>query len=111
MLIFHKGGQYSLDIAGKGDTPAVFSSLDDLVVFCMSRQMRMEGDEVRAAIQCSPTTYMNAYIVRTYVRCSVSTIAEELFGVMRAVFRWILNPQNSICSNAYSTLRTVSLYV
>ena len=50
MLIFHKGGQYSLDIAGKGDTPAVFSSLDDLVVFCMSRQMRMEGDEVRAAI-------------------------------------------------------------
>ena len=47
VLIFHKGGQYSLDIAGEGGAPAVFSSLDDLVVFCMSHKMRMEGDEVR----------------------------------------------------------------
>ena len=46
VLIFHKGGQYSLDIAGEGGAPAIFSSLDDLVVFCMSHKMRMEGDEV-----------------------------------------------------------------
>ena len=53
MLIFHKGGQYSLDIAGGGDAPAVFSSLDDLVVFCMSHKMRMEGDEVGAGAVCT----------------------------------------------------------
>ena len=47
VLIFHKGGQYSLDIAGEENTPALFSSLDDLVVFCMSHQMKMEGDKVR----------------------------------------------------------------
>ena len=48
VLIFHKGGQYSLDIADReGDTPTLFSSLDDLVVFCMSHQMKMEGDEVK----------------------------------------------------------------
>lgn len=47
VLIFHKGGQYSLDVAGEGGTPSLFSSLDDLVVFCMSHQMKMEGDEVR----------------------------------------------------------------
>lgn len=46
VLIFHKGGQYSLDIAGEGGAPAIFSSLDDLVVFCISHKMRMEGDEV-----------------------------------------------------------------
>ena len=46
VLIFHKGGQYSLDIAGAEGSPASFPSLDDLVVFCMSHQMKMEGDEV-----------------------------------------------------------------
>jgi hypothetical protein len=54
VLIFHKGGQYSLDIAGEEDTPALFSSLDDLVVFCMSHQMKMEGDKVslKEVIHC-----------------------------------------------------------
>ena len=46
VLIFHKGGQYSLDIAGEGGSLKPFPSLDDLVVFCMSHQMKMEGDEV-----------------------------------------------------------------
>lgn len=48
VLIFHKGGQYSLDIAaGEEGTQSLFNSLDDLVVFCMSHQLKMEGDEVR----------------------------------------------------------------
>ena len=48
VLIFHKGGQYSLDIAAEEEgTQSLFNSLDDLVVFCMSHQLKMEGDEVR----------------------------------------------------------------
>ena len=53
VLIFHKGGEYSLDVAGEGGAPAVFSSLDDLVVFCMSHKMRMEGDEVGTGAVCT----------------------------------------------------------
>ena len=60
VLIFHKGGQYSLDIAGEEDTPALFSSLDDLVVFCMSHQMKMEGDKVRLPLShCTPSYMAN----------------------------------------------------
>lgn len=57
-LIFHRGGQYSLDIAGDNqdeeEQPTSFNSLDDLVVFCMSHQLRMEGDTVhlKEVIHC-----------------------------------------------------------
>ena len=57
-LIFHRGGQYSLDIAGEEqeeEQPTSFNSLDDLVVFCMSHQLRMEGDVVhlKEVIHCT----------------------------------------------------------
>ena len=53
MLIFYKGGKYSLDIVGEEEeeTP-FFNSLDDLIVFCMSHKMKMEGDEVSTDSEC-----------------------------------------------------------
>ncbi|CAI8034911.1 Tyrosine-protein phosphatase corkscrew (Fragment) [Geodia barretti] len=67
VLIFHKGGEYSLDVAGEGGAPAVFSSLDDLVVFCMSHKMRMEGDEVS---------------LKEVIHCGDEPLANEDFPVM-----------------------------
>ena len=72
VLIFHKGGQYSLDIAGEEGRPTLFTSLDDLVVFCMSHQMKMEGDEVwgtlqkYSCIQSSKITMYYMYIVKLF---------------------------------------------
>ena len=65
VLIFHSGGEYSLDITGgagsdseeEEDGTRTFNSLDDLVVFCMSHQLRMDGDVVhlKQVIHCSDT--------------------------------------------------------
>ena len=64
VLIFHSGGEYSLDITGgassdgeEEDGTRTFNSLDDLVVFCMSHQLRMDGDVVhlKEVIHCSNT--------------------------------------------------------
>ena len=61
VLIFYKGGKYSLDIVGEEEEEIpFFTSLDDLIVFCMSHKMKMEGDEVNEdseSLQCASCYY------------------------------------------------------
>ena len=55
VLIFHKAGLYYLDSAEEGEGEATFGSLDDLVVFCMGHELRVEGTEVQLheAVPCN----------------------------------------------------------
>ncbi len=60
VLIFHRGGQYCLDSAvggGDGEPSPAFDSLDDLVVFLMAHDLRVEGTEVHfaEAVACADT--------------------------------------------------------
>lgn len=59
VLIFHHGGQFQLDSAvggreGEGEENPVFRSLDDLVVFLMAHDLKVEGNEVHfvEAVTC-----------------------------------------------------------
>ena len=54
VLIFHQAGQYHMDSDEEGEE-AMFDSLDDLVVFCMAHEMRVEGAEVqlRETVPCA----------------------------------------------------------
>ena len=54
VLIFHQAGQYHMDSDEEGEE-ATFDNLDELVVFCMAHEMRVEGAEVqlREAVPCT----------------------------------------------------------
>ncbi len=56
VLIFHQAGQFHLDSAveGEAEENPTFDSLDDLVVFLMAHDLRVEGTEVHfvEAITC-----------------------------------------------------------
>lgn len=56
VLIFQTGGKYKLDIAGdNGDEPASFDSLDDLVMFLIGHDMKIDEDEIhlKEVVPCS----------------------------------------------------------
>jgi len=65
VLIVHKAGQYYLDRAEEGEAEAMFDSLDDLVVFCMGHDLRVEGTEVQLhkAVPCAEEAGTNVKAV------------------------------------------------
>lgn len=97
-LIFHKGGQYSLDITGEEGTQSLFSSLDDLVVFCMSHQMKMEGDEVRGLYHL---TYFSLYCLcsERKMKNTILCIQVVLCVCLQVTLKEVIHCENDLATN------------
>eukprot|EP00731_Ephydatia_muelleri_P026835 Em0018g935a len=47
ILVYNRDGRYILDTSEEGDSPHAFDSLDDLVTYCTTHELRVEGDELQ----------------------------------------------------------------
>lgn len=47
VLVYNRDGRYVLDTSEEGDSPHAFDSLDDLITYCTTHELRVEGDELQ----------------------------------------------------------------
>ena len=84
VLIFQLDGKYKLD----GEDPVSFDSLDDLIVFLVGHDMKIDEDEIhlKEIVPCSADSPTSAIRIssngRWYIHCEKSSKYHTLYVFM-----------------------------